>query len=210
MIDNICTQGYHIIEDFLDTNHYQGLRSYIQQLSEKGMLRTAKIGQKIDEQHNRTIRTDNIYWIDEEPSNPDVQNYIQNTTQLAQIFNQALFLNLVEFEAHFAMYLAGAFYKKHVDQFAKNKDRAISFVYYLNQDWQDEYGGELKLYNQEDQLLLSLSPQGNRFICFKSDLPHEVCITHQPRYSIAGWMKTRSSVFVANQMVIENEESIPA
>ena len=44
----------------------------------------------------------------------------------------------------------------------------------------------------QDELIQDITPCGNRFICFKSELPHEVCLTLQTRYSIAGWMKTRS------------------
>ncbi|MBI2785834.1 MAG: 2OG-Fe(II) oxygenase, partial [Legionella longbeachae] len=78
------------------------------------------------------------------------------------------------------------------DQFASQKTRKISCVYYLNSNWQLEFGGELKIYDEEGQLLQNVLPIENRFICFSSELPHEVCLTHQPRYSITGWMKTRS------------------
>ena len=53
-------------------------------------------------------------------------------------------------------------------------------------------GGQLNLYNQQDELIRAVFPEGNRFICFNSELPHEVALTHQTRYSITGWMKTRT------------------
>ncbi|TAL61652.1 MAG: 2OG-Fe(II) oxygenase [Legionella sp.] len=192
LTDQLCTQGYHIIEDFLAPKDYQALRTHIQELAQQGQLRSAKIGQKLAAHRNDAIRTDSISWLDENSPNSTIQLYLKKITELAKTLNQSLFLNLSEFETHFAAYQPGSYYKKHVDQFANNKDRKISFVYYLNSDWQEDFGGQLKLYDADDQLLTQVLPQPNRFICFKSELPHEVCLTQQSRYSIAGWLKSRS------------------
>ena len=162
------------------------------QMQQEGLFKSAKIGLKVHAHNNDRIRTDEIYWLDNESDEPAINAYLKKTNSIINILNQSLFLGLFEFETHFAAYPTGAFYKKHVDQFATTKTRKISCVYYLNQDWRQEFGGELKLYNKEEQLIQSVIPQGNRFICFNSELPHEVCMTHQPRYSITGWMKTRT------------------
>lgn len=188
---NLCTHGFHIIDDFLASVHYQSLRKKAEKMHQKGLFKSAKIGLKVTAQQNNTIRTDEICWIDEESDDPAVQAYLIQTNNVANIFNESLFLGLIEFETHFAAYQAGSFYKKHIDQFATTKTRKISCVYYLNNDWQEAFGGELKLYNKEEQLIKNVFPEGNRFICFNSELLHEVCLTHQPRYSITGWMKTR-------------------
>ena len=73
----------------------------------------------------------------------------------------------------------------------------------FKQNWKVEYGGELKLYTTDGQLIENVLPLENRFICFNSELPHEVCVTHQPRYSITGWMKTRSH-FLVNKHEFSN------
>ncbi len=162
------------------------------ELHQNNGFRNAKIGLKKQAQHNNTIRTDEICWLDDQSSNPSIQLYLDQTKQIAQILNQSLFIGLSDFETHFAVYQSGTYYKKHVDQFVDTKDRKISCVYYLNQDWQEDFGGELKLYNLQDQLVQIVHPHGNRFVFFNSELPHEVCLTQQTRFSIAGWMKTRS------------------
>ena len=145
-------------------------------------------------QQNNTIRTDKISWLDEQENNPAIQAFLTQIKQVANILNQSLFLGLNEFETHFAAYQPGTYYRKHIDQFATQKTRKISCVYYLNKDWLDAYGGELMLYSKNEELIQRVLPQENRFICFNSELPHEVCITYQPRYSITGWMKTRAYV----------------
>lgn len=111
---------------------------------------------------------------------------------MRHFLNHALYLSLHEFETHFAIYQPGSFYKKHVDQFQSTKNRKISCVYYLNEQWQPSFGGKLNLYSPQDELLSEVIPLGNRLICFNSELPHEVELTHCTRYSIAGWMKTRT------------------
>ncbi|KTC78509.1 2OG-Fe(II) oxygenase [Legionella cherrii] len=193
LIQNLCTQGFYIIDGFLEPNQCRSLRVVAQELYEQGQFRGAKIGRRLDSHHNEIIRSDEIFWLDEYESHPTIQIFLKQMQYLAQILNQSLFLGLHEFETHFAAYQPGTFYKKHVDQFATQKTRKISCVYYLNHNWEPEFGGELKLYNTEDQLLKKVLPSENRFICFNSELPHEVCVTHQPRYSITGWMKTQSS-----------------
>lgn len=191
LIHDLCNQGFHIIDGLLEQEICQLLRSNAQELYEQGLFKGAKIGLSVEAQKNNAIRTDEILWLEGNETNPAVQIYLSQMQQLAQLLNQELFLSLNEFETHFANYQPGTYYKKHVDQFANQKTRKISFVYYLNQNWQQDHGGELKLYDHDDQLIQTVAPQENRFICFKSDLPHEVAVTHQPRYSITGWMKTR-------------------
>ncbi len=195
--DNLCTHGFHVIDDFLELDHCRALRRFSSEMHHQGLFKNAKIGSTVQARQNNTIRTDAIYWLEEDSADQAVQAYLKKTSHLAHLLNRSLFLGLAEFETHFAVYQPGTFYKKHVDQFATQKTRKISCVYYLNEHWQADFGGELKLYNQTGQIIEAIQPLENRFICFNSELPHEVCVTHHPRYSIAGWMKTRSTIVTA-------------
>ena len=191
---DLCTTGFHIIDGFLKAEQCLTLREHAQAMYDEGLFRNAKIGVNVTSQQNNTIRTDKISWLDEQENNPAIQAFLTQIKQVANILNQSLFLGLNEFETHFAAYQPGTYYRKHIDQFATQKTRKISCVYYLNKDWLDAYGGELMLYSKNEELIQRVLPQENRFICFNSELPHEVCITYQPRYSITGWMKTRAYV----------------
>ena len=192
LIHNLCSKGFHIQDNFLEHNNCQSLSDTAKELYHQGLYRGAKIGKTISSQKNNTIRTDEILWLEGNEAQSDIQLFLAQIHQLAQTLNQALFLGLNEFESHFASYQPGTYYKKHKDQFATQNTRKISFVYYLNKNWQESYGGELKLYSPEDQLIQIVLPQENRFICFNSELPHEVATTHKPRYSLTGWLKTRT------------------
>lgn len=192
MVNAIATQGYHLIDDFLEEQDYLALLNQAKELNQQGLFQQAKIGSQINTTLNEQIRSDAIYWLDEAPLSSAINRYMQAIQTLANSLNQSLYLGLFDFETHFAVYQPGAFYKKHVDQFATKKTRRISCVYYLNPDWDQTMGGELRLYDKEDQVLATVLPEGNRLICFSSELPHEVCKTRATRYSITGWLKTRN------------------
>jgi SM-20-related protein len=190
--DEIYSKGFYIIDNFLEQATYQKLRETAELMNSKGYFKAAKIGNQLNTTHHSDIRNDRICWLDEERANEALNLYFLKVRALAKVLNQSLFLGLVDFESHFSIYQPGSFYKIHVDQFITTQERRISCVYYLNENWQEAFAGQLKLYDSDKQLLAAVLPEANRFICFSSDLPHEVCETHETRYSIAGWMKTRS------------------
>ena len=190
--EEIYNKGFHIIDNFLDETSFANLRETAEQRLSGGDFRQAKVGKQSGAAHHFDIRKDSICWLDEDENDAALCVYFSKIRELAQTLNRALFLGLVDFETHFAVYQPGSFYKKHVDQFTNTQNRRISCVYYLNAHWQESFAGQLKLYDCEDQLLAQVLPEANRFICFRSELPHEVSETLNTRYSIAGWMKTRS------------------
>jgi len=189
LIDNIQQQGYCVIDDFLAATDYQALQQTIQEKLQEQAFKPAGIGHKHNQ--NKDIRTDSLLWLDKETSNNAMHAYFNQLDQLLLLLNQTLYLGLVDYEAHFAVYEPHQFYKKHIDQFAHQKERRISSVYYLNESWKKEFGGALQLYDRNDQKLTNIMPIGNRFVFFESDLPHEVSTAYQRRYSIAAWLKVR-------------------
>lgn len=192
IVEGIYTNNFHIMDDFLPAATVEQLRECALQLADEKQFHAAKIGNRTATTNNRDIRRDNIFWLDESSENSAILTYLAAMKEISCAFNQQLFMGLVDFESHFAFYPPGAFYKKHIDQFHNTQDRKISSVYYLNPDWQASFGGELILYDKQDQLLEAIQPVSNRLVCFDSALPHEVNTTQKTRLSIAGWMKTRS------------------
>lgn len=192
LIDDLCKNGYHLIENFLPEDAWQDIYNQAQRLHETNTFLQAKIGQRAQNQQNLQIRSDAIHWVDESEAYPELTAYFSTTNALRLALNEALFLGLQELEAHFAVYQPGAFYRKHCDQFATTKNRKISCVYYLNPDWQETDGGQIELYDKNDATLATVYPLKNRFICFNSELLHEVHETKRLRFSLTGWMKTRN------------------
>ena len=59
--------------------------------------------------------------------------------------NKARYLGLFEYECHYAIFSEGSSYAKHSDVLAGPKNRIVSTVLYLNENWQASDGGELVL-----------------------------------------------------------------
>ncbi|ENX17151.1 hypothetical protein F895_01091 [Acinetobacter sp. CIP 64.2] len=138
------------------------------------------------------IRSDHILWINEQL--PIAQQHLQTLEHLSQALNQAFYLGIQEVEAHFACYNAGEFYALHRDNPQQKNDRMISTVFYLHECWQEEWGGQLRLQDKQDQWHI-IQPQPNRLAIFQSDVLHEVLLSKQQRLSITAWLRSGSSIW---------------
>jgi SM-20-related protein len=102
--------------------------------------------------------------------------------------NRECYTGITGYEFHYTLYEPGRFYKKHIDQFKNNSSRQFSMITYLNDAWQEDYGGHLCIYN--DEQVQKILPENGKSVFFKSnELPHEVLPSSQPRLSITGWLK---------------------
>lgn len=180
----IAEQGWYVWDDFLTAQQVRELRETIPADWHK-----AKIGRNDDAHRDVERRSDKIQWLKADMGLP-VMDYLERMEQIRLHVNREFFLGLFEYEAHFAKYEAGDFYEKHYDSFQGNTNRRLTTVFYLNENWTAENGGELKLYDNKDRLIDTLAPRAGRLIVFLSeDFPHEVCVSHAQRYSIAGWFR---------------------
>lgn len=185
-IDHLADKGYFIWDDFTASLNVSELRRLAELNRAEGNFKKAGIGKQVLFQVDKSIRGDYIQWIDKEPESPILQSFINEITGLKDYLNQTCYLGLKDFETHFAIYPENTFYKKHVDRFQQNAHRVLSFVLYLNTNWQQGDGGELALYlNGEPKIV---EPLAGRLLLFRSELEHEVLLAHKPRYSITGWM----------------------
>lgn len=116
-----------------------------------------------------------------------MQTYLNRLDELVSFLNQALFLSLKDVEAHMTVYPAGSFYKRHLDQFKQDDHRKLSVICYLNNDWKEEHGGQLRMYLLDRSL--DLLPTAGRLVIFRSDqIEHEVLPATRSRLSITGWV----------------------
>ena len=102
-------------------------------------------------------------------------------------------MGIKEVEAHFACYRAGEFYALHRDNPQQKNARVMSTVYYLHQDWQADWGGELHLQDKNQQWH-TIQPKPNRIALFQSDLLHEVLPAKQQRLSITAWLRSSQHI----------------
>jgi len=156
--------------------------------------RPALIGRGQERHANATIRTDRILWLDPATATPAQGQYLAFIADLRLAINRRLFLGLFEFEGHLAVYPPGAFYRKHLDRFRGTEQRLVTAILYLNPDWREEDGGQLRLYPDpnDDGRYQDLLPLAGRLVCFLSgDFPHEVLPARRDRLSITGWYRKR-------------------
>ena len=184
--------GYVVIDDALPASLVAALKQRILTIRNMGDLKEAGIGRRDDHTISRSIRQDSIHWM--ERSEPAEAGWLTAMEHLRGYANRELLLGLFEYESHFAHYPHGAGYKKHYDAFKGQSNRVLSTVYYLNENWQSGDGGELVIYDADDQLIETVQPVLNRLVVFLSEeFPHEVLPAKNHRYSIAGWFRVNNS-----------------
>ena len=191
--DGLAADGIAVVDEFLGLEE---IKSIIEEDEFKnGLLRFKKagVGQATEKQIIESVRGDYIQWIDPSTASSQIQNYLGRLSDLRVFLNQALFLSLKDAEVHKTIYPIGSFYKRHLDQFKKDDHRKLSVICYLNEAWQENEGGQLRVYfsdRQED-----FFPTAGRLVCFRSDLlEHEVLPATRPRMSLTGWMLDQVAV----------------
>ena len=185
ILDDLDQHGFAIIDDAYSDD-------YVHQLIEEctsnlNRFREAAIQNGVISK----IRSDHILWL-----NPELvisHQHVQALYNLGQELNRAFYLGIRDVEAHFACYNAGEFYALHRDNPQGKNGRMISTVYYLHEDWQDDWGGELHLQDKND-IWHVLQPKPNRITLFQSDLLHEVLEAKHQRLSITGWLRSDSTI----------------
>lgn len=179
LLDQFIHDGFIILDDCFDDDFFCALQQ------ESGLIdyQAANLthGERVT-----SIRGDSTRWIDERC--PIGMQYLQAIDQLGQFFNQTLYTGIRHSEAHYARYPIGFGYQWHSDNPQGRDERVLSAVFYLNEAWGEQDGGEILVVDKHGKQQ-KLSPQGNRLVIFDSNLQHQVEITHRERFSIATWMR---------------------
>jgi SM-20-related protein len=158
-----------------------------------GRFRPASVGQGGDRALRPDVRGDQLLWIDPEVASPALDAYLAAMEALRRGLNSELFLGLEALEAQLAVFPPGAFYRRHLDRFARSGDRAISAVLYLNAGWRPQDGGALRLHLDEGPV--DVVPEMGTLAVFRSDsVWHEVLETAAPRLSATGWFRRRPTL----------------
>ena len=137
-----------------------------------------------------SIRGDSTLWLDDPRCGTASKNFLLALDVLRKQLNQSLMLGLESVEAHFAIYPAGMGYGRHRDRFRDDDARVLSMICYLNTDWPDDAGGELRLYLVDGDR--DIAPRiGTSVIFLSAEIEHEVLLASKIRYSIAVWFRRR-------------------
>lgn len=190
MVDQILREiernGYALVSNLIPAEDLKAMNLFFEEHRREFV--PAMVGSRDNKQRVESVRGDYTYWIDALAPVKPFDTLVKFLNELREQVNQKFFLGLQQFECHLAYYPPGTFYKKHLDRHESNSTRSLSFVFYLN----ETSGGELVLYNKNNEVIKIVSPEPGTFICFMSDeFPHEVKPSNRERRSFTGWMHTK-------------------
>ncbi|WP_188706145.1 2OG-Fe(II) oxygenase [Silvimonas iriomotensis] len=191
-VQALVDDGKVIWPGFLSPEEVQLLRAEID--LRRARFQAAGIGREQGYMRDTRIRGDDVLWLDNDDQTLPVP-ILARLEALRQLFNSELYLGVAEFEAHFAVYPAGGFYKRHLDQHRNADTRVVTFVLYLNEDWHERDGGQLRIYLDCPQsgAWQDVTPLGGTLVLFLSDrFEHEVIPATRERRSMTGWFRRRA------------------
>ncbi|QAA82337.1 2OG-Fe(II) oxygenase [Aequorivita sp. H23M31] len=192
IIEDLLSKKYSIVNDFFSSEEVTILRDSLLAKYEADKFKKSAIGNRVNEEIDKTIRGDFILWMDEKSADMAELLFFSKINELVNYLNRTCFLGILHKEFHYAVYPTGTFYKRHLDTFQNDDRRKLSMVCYLNEDnWLPENGGELTIYSEKEDL--DILPLPGRVVIFESQiLEHEVkAVKASERLSITGWLKTR-------------------
>lgn len=197
IVSDLIETGLSICDDFLSPLLVASISREAHELYNEGAFRHARVGRGASMQLRPEIRNDRVLWLESEKPTAVQLPYLLDLETLRREINRNLYLGLFEFEGHFALYPPGASYDIHYDRFIGSMQRVVTCILYLNQEWQEEDGGALKIYegnNTSDlPLPMQILPLGGRLVTFISErFPHEVLPSRRDRLSLTGWFRIRS------------------
>lgn len=191
LIEGIVANGYGVCDDFLSSEEVAMLNARFTERFDDGNFKEASIGKQSEVHQAKEIRGDKILWLETKTINIAERILLDKNQAFINYLNQTCYLGIIDAEIHFAKYDIGKFYRRHRDTFQAQKGRILSVIYYLNNNWQAENGGNLLIYTQENNIekIISIAPLAGRLVCFQSEkLDHEVSETFRERLSITGWL----------------------
>lgn len=189
--DDIGARGWCAAERFVPEPLAAALRSELRAEWEAGAFHPAGTGRGTAPAVRPDVRGDQIRWLEPASASAAQQACLARFEALRLELNRGLQLGLFDFECHFALYPAGAHYARHLDQFKGDARRALSCVLYLNERWQPQDGGELRLYLDHGRSV-EIAPRGGTLVAFLSErFEHEVLPARRERLSLTGWFRRR-------------------
>jgi SM-20-related protein len=182
--------GISIRDGFLAPGQISALIECVTLRRSRGQFTPARIGAAQTLQRRAEVRGDSTCWL-QEPLYPAEHELLAQLEQLRLELNREAFLGLFELELHYAWYMPGAAYQRHVDQPRGVTRRKVSLVMYLNENWDEADGGALRIFEAVDGYR-DIQPMAGRLVCFlTAGREHSVLPALRDRLSISGWFGAR-------------------
>jgi SM-20-related protein len=182
--------GLAVRDAYLDQARVRELIDCAERRRARGEFGAARVGAERRLRRRAEIRGDSTCWFGE-PLFAAERTLLGDFERLRLDLNRDAFLGLFDLEMHYAWYPPGAGYARHVDQLKDRDDRVVSLALYLNDAWDAQAGGELRVFGEDG--VRDIEPLAGRLVCFLSaGREHAVLPTRQGRLSVTGWFRRRS------------------
>jgi SM-20-related protein len=188
--EELRLSGIAVRDHYLQPVQVRALLDCVRERQSRGEFADARVGAPGKLQRDPAVRGDRTCWL-HEPLLGAEQSLLFDFDQLRLQLNRDLFLGLFELEAHYAWYAPGTGYARHVDQPHGRSDRRVSLILYLNENWDEQAGGELQIFDVTggDR---RVAPVAGRLVCFlTAGLEHAVLPAHRDRFSVTAWFRAR-------------------
>ena len=193
ILDALADPGWAAFPGFLAADDARALAGECAARWDDGGFHRAGVGRGGSLAIREDIRRDHVLWLDRDHAGPALGRWLDTIDEMREAMNRGLFLGLKEYEGHFAIYPEGGFYKAHLDRHQNTQHRLVTAILYLNDGWQPDDGGELKLWTtpgQADGPFELVEPRLGTLVVFRAgDFWHEVLPAARTRMSITGWFR---------------------
>lgn len=162
-------------------------------LARRAQFAPAAVGRGGERQQAARERSDSTLWLS--GASAAQREFLALAESLREALNRRLYLGLADYEAHYAHYAPGQFYRRHVDAFRQHvpgplPQRLLSSVFYLSDA---AAGGELLIWRGDAEIARIAPAAGAAVFFLSADFPHAVLPAAVDRYSIAGWYRGRGA-----------------
>ncbi|KAL1521547.1 hypothetical protein AB1Y20_021206 [Prymnesium parvum] len=193
----LTRHGWAVLDSFLGAPAARALRDDVRNLRTTSAAmfapgRTAAAADDDDRAHSaRVLRGDLVARLHADDARmPSLRQCVRQADRLVRSLARGV-EELRGVEARSAPMIAcypggGARYVRHVDNPGGNR-RVLTWLLYLNEEWQHGDGGELRLYDA-DGGVVEVEPLLDRAVVFLSKkVPHEVVATQKERLAVSVW-----------------------
>jgi SM-20-related protein len=195
-VEQLGTVGYAVCRDLLPPELVESLRAEQRWREDGGELAVAKVGRGGAAQtHGASLRQAQSSWLNDQ--SVAEQQFMAFAERLRLAINRHLMLGLFEFEAQFLHYPPGGYYRRHIDALHGERNRVVSLVAYLNEEWISADGGALAVWAADGgsgEPVIEVQPLAGTVVLMLSEqIPHEARVALRERRAIAGWYRVNAS-----------------
>jgi len=165
LINSFIENKVGIAENFLSESLSLHLKENLITLYAEQLLKVAGTG-NTNVKHDNLFRSDIIYWLDRGHNNVHENSFFDLMDNFVNFLNETCYTGITGYEFHYTLYEKGSFYKKHLDQFRSNYSRQYSMIMYLNNEWKENDGGELRIHHENK--IENISPLNGKSVFLKA------------------------------------------